>query len=216
FPVGSYPHYLTEVGGTLFFAANDGTNSLELWKSDGTAAGTVLVKDINPGGGNNGSLPNHLTAVNGTLYFTAFVPATGIELWKSDGTAAGTVLVKDINPGPAFSSPHELAFVNGALFFAAADGQNGIEPWILRLAPPAAASVRAAPAAFGAGSSQQTATRRSKPDQSPRALASAGILASDMVSLEPGLDTDWLDELAIATYLGSKRGNPVSLSKWST
>src|SRR5262249_8854048 len=135
FPVGSYPHYLTEVGGTLFFAANDGTNSLELWKSNGTADGTVLVKDINPGGGNNGSLPNHLTAVGGTLYFTAFVPATGIELWKSDGTEAGTVLVKDINPGSACSRPHELAFVNGALFFAADDGRNGIEPWVLDFGP---------------------------------------------------------------------------------
>ena len=72
YPVGSYPHYLTDVGGTLFFAANDGTNSLELWKSDGTEAGTVLVADINPG--DDGSLPNHLTAVGGMLYFTAFVP----------------------------------------------------------------------------------------------------------------------------------------------
>jgi ELWxxDGT repeat protein len=136
YAVGSYPHYLTDVGGTLFFAANDGTNSLELWKSDGTEAGTVLVKDINPGGGNNGSGPKDLTAVNGTLYFSAFVPDTGIELWKSDGTADGTVLVADINPGRAFSSPHALAFVNGALYFAANDGRNGIEPWILRPDPP--------------------------------------------------------------------------------
>ena len=67
-----------------------GRHSLELWKSDGTEAGTVLVKDINPGGGGSaGSLPNHLTAVDGTLYFTAFDPDTGIELWKSDGTEAG-------------------------------------------------------------------------------------------------------------------------------
>jgi len=32
----------------VFFAANDGITGFELWKSDGTAAGTVLVKDINP------------------------------------------------------------------------------------------------------------------------------------------------------------------------
>ncbi len=45
----SVPQFLTDVGGTLFFGADDGTNGIELWKSDGTAAGTVLVKDINPG-----------------------------------------------------------------------------------------------------------------------------------------------------------------------
>ena len=43
------PGNLTNVNGTLFFTANDGTHGYELWKSDGTAAGTVLVKDINPG-----------------------------------------------------------------------------------------------------------------------------------------------------------------------
>jgi ELWxxDGT repeat protein len=45
----SYPDYLTNVGGTLFFAADDGTHGNELWRSDGTGAGTRLVKDINPG-----------------------------------------------------------------------------------------------------------------------------------------------------------------------
>ena len=40
---------LTAVGSTLFFTAGDGTHGPELWKSDGTEAGTVLVKDIHPG-----------------------------------------------------------------------------------------------------------------------------------------------------------------------
>ena len=92
------PATSTNVNGTLFFTADDGTNGCELWKSDGTAAGTVLVKDINPA---QRLLPQHLTNVNGTLFFTANDGTHGHELWKSDGTAAGTVLVKDIQPSPA-------------------------------------------------------------------------------------------------------------------
>jgi ELWxxDGT repeat protein len=72
---------LTDVSGTLFFRADDGTTGRELWRSDGTAAGTVLVKDINPGPAS--SSPNELTAVNGTLFFRADDGTTGVELWKT-------------------------------------------------------------------------------------------------------------------------------------
>src|SRR5207244_5122275 len=101
------------------------TNVRELWKGDGTAAVTVLVKDINPGRG--GSSPGGLADVNGTLFFAAFDPTTGRELWKSNGTAAGTVLVGDINPGPDSSNPHELTAVGGRLFFAATEPHPGTE-----------------------------------------------------------------------------------------
>ena len=60
---GSYPIYLTAVGNTLYFRANDGTNGQELWKSDGTASGTVMVKDINSGGSSD---PSYLAAVGNT------------------------------------------------------------------------------------------------------------------------------------------------------
>src|SRR2546422_6814941 len=95
-PVGSGANLLTYVNGTVFFTANDGIHGLELWKSDGTAAGTVLVKDIYPGAAGAG--PTGLTNVDGTLFFSADDGIHGNELWKSDGTAEGTVLVKDINP----------------------------------------------------------------------------------------------------------------------
>src|SRR5439155_6458138 len=86
---------LTNVNGKLFFSAYEATDGYELWQSDGTAAGTVMVKDINPG--TYSSFPSNLTNVNGTLFFSANDGTVGEELWKSDGTAAGTVLVEDIN-----------------------------------------------------------------------------------------------------------------------
>ena len=93
---GSIPQDLTKVNGTLYFTANDGAHGIELWKSDGTAAGTVMVKDIGHGSTDS---PTSLTNVNGTLYFAADDGVHGAELWKSDGTAAGTVMVEDIDPG---------------------------------------------------------------------------------------------------------------------
>ncbi len=123
----AYPRNLLNVGGTLFFSANEGTTGNELWKSDGTEAGTVLLKDINPGMGN--AVPQFLREINGTLYFSADDGTTGPELWKSDGTEAGTVLVKDINPGANGSSPNGFTEVNGVIYFAAGNVATGVELW---------------------------------------------------------------------------------------
>src|SRR5262245_10976571 len=88
-----------------YFVRFDETHGRELWKRDGTEAGAVLVKDINPG--DAGSYPRELTTVNGTLFFVADDGIHGLELWKSDGTEAGTVLVKDANPDDSGSTFRE-------------------------------------------------------------------------------------------------------------
>ncbi len=134
----SYTSRLTAVGDKLFFPASESSTGRELWVSDGTEAGTVLVKDIWPGSGFG--RPEHLVAVDDTLYFQAETPGEGEELWKSDGTEAGTVLVADINPGTAGSAVNsrELALIKNTLFFRATDGQTGGEPWLINLAPNAA------------------------------------------------------------------------------
>jgi ELWxxDGT repeat protein len=125
---GSFPDNLMVLGNTLYFVASDGAGGRELWKSDGSAAGTVRVKDINLDGD---SYPSTLTVVGSTLYFSADDGSSGRELWKSDGSAIGTARVRDINPGPASSTPQDIvpALPAGRLLFTADDGVHGIELW---------------------------------------------------------------------------------------
>jgi len=119
------PENLHNINGTLLFraGASGAESNVELWKSDGTPKGTVIVKDIAPAGD---SFPQFLTNVNGTLFFRADDGANGDELWKSDGTAGGTVMVKDIAPaGDSF--PQFLTNVNGTLYFSADATGSGLD-----------------------------------------------------------------------------------------
>jgi ELWxxDGT repeat protein len=122
----SHPTNFTVVGNTLYFQATDGTHAKELWRSDGTESGTMMIKDINSGAG--GSNMQYLTAF-GDLYFVAFDETNGYELWTSDGTETGTVMVKDINSGSGSSSPSQLIVVDNVLYFEADDGINGCQLW---------------------------------------------------------------------------------------
>ena len=122
------PSNVKLVGDTLFFAACDATHGYELWKSDGTVAGTVLVKDINTTSSLN-SRPWSFTELHGMLFFTADDGVNGMELWKSDGTSAGTVMVKDICPGAVGGNPQNLVRAGNVIYFTANDGVNGYQLW---------------------------------------------------------------------------------------
>src|SRR5262245_10197052 len=99
----SLPSDLTPVGDRLYFVADDGIHGRELFTSDGTAAGTHLVRDIRPGAA--GSDIRFLAPFGDRLLFTANDGAAGFELWITDGTPGGTNLVKDINRGKGDSFP---------------------------------------------------------------------------------------------------------------
>ena len=132
-PKYSSPTGFNMVNGILYFTADDGVHGRELWRSDGTEAGTSLVKDIYIG--TEGSLffyPKFIV-INNVLYFTADDGVHGTELWRSDGTPSGTILVKDINTNASYNqgsgSPNGLIDFNGVLLFSAYTASQGFELW---------------------------------------------------------------------------------------
>jgi ELWxxDGT repeat protein len=114
-----------DLNGKFIFPGSDNTHGAEIWVSDGTSAGTILLKEIN--GQGNSAIQNTAT-MGGYIYFSATDGVHGAELWKSDGTDAGTVIVRDINP-TGNSSPHSLYAIGNTLFFFANDGVHGAQLW---------------------------------------------------------------------------------------
>ena len=96
-------HLVTLGDDRVVFVAHDVQQGIELWVTDGTAAGTKLLRDIDAGA--NGSLPEQMTVLGDRIYFGADDGIFGRELWSTDGTPEGTWLVRDGRPGRASLIP---------------------------------------------------------------------------------------------------------------
>ncbi|HVX00793.1 MAG TPA: ELWxxDGT repeat protein, partial [Candidatus Babeliaceae bacterium] len=108
----------------LFFAASDGITGMELWKTDGTAKGTAIVKDIQPGAGSaftDEYKTGYFIKASQLIYFLADDGTHGTELWKTDGTTIGTIIVKDITPGSASTQISSLTAVGDKVAFLVYD-----------------------------------------------------------------------------------------------
>src|ERR1019366_9613000 len=79
------------------FRANDGTHGDELWVTGGSAIGTYMVEDIDPGAA--WAIPRYAAAPGtATGVFSVFDGTPGFELWVSDGSAAGTAPIETSAP----------------------------------------------------------------------------------------------------------------------
>jgi ELWxxDGT repeat protein len=142
-PGSSDPAHFTLLGSRVLFAADDGLIGREPWITDGTAAGTRLLLEINPrlsGSGAAaqplGSDPGPFVRFGNRAFFAADDGVSGRELWATDGTTAGTVRVRDLRPGSASSNPRDLVTIGARLFFLA-DGGNSDALWAVGASGPA-------------------------------------------------------------------------------
>jgi ELWxxDGT repeat protein len=99
----SVPNPQVVVGSDLYLIATNASAGTQVWKTDGTSAGTVQVSDIDPG--SNAGIAAPIVTLGGKLYFSAFDAGHGYELWRNSGSTGSGLLLKDIWPGPNGSAP---------------------------------------------------------------------------------------------------------------
>jgi ELWxxDGT repeat protein len=134
-PAGRFRPLLAR-GDVAYFVGNDGVHGKELWKTDGTATGTVMVKDIVPGstGGLGVSdttrgLAAWAVTEDGTLFFLRLAPGSGWELWRSDGTEAGTISLGLVVPGSTPSSSLDVHALGDLAYFTGPADPSGLRLW---------------------------------------------------------------------------------------
>ena len=122
------PKNFIEFNNLIYYSAKSGplSSNTELWRTDGTQAGTIQVADINPGLG--GSSPDNFIEFNGYLYFTAGIfGVSGREMYRTNGTV--TELFKEFRPGPdqGMDSSNQFVILNNKLYFFAYDNEFGAD-----------------------------------------------------------------------------------------
>jgi ELWxxDGT repeat protein len=122
------PGVFLGVGDLLFFTVRRGGPGgvlHELWRSDGTTAGTFPLASFS-----HPQFPFFLGEVAGVVLFSASQgsgPFPGVHgLWRSDGTAAGTREVQAITAGGP------VVTLGMHAYFPADDGVTGMELWSAR------------------------------------------------------------------------------------
>jgi ELWxxDGT repeat protein len=129
------PECVFERNGAAYFigAPPSSSSDVEIFRSDGTEAGTVAVTDVS-NGSDRGILDacsrsiHQIAGLDNRLLFAATTPATGTELHVLDGND-DVSLVVDLRAGPNGANMIDLVALGDRVVFDADDGIFGVELW---------------------------------------------------------------------------------------
>ncbi|MDP3157963.1 MAG: hypothetical protein Q8N23_35155 [Archangium sp.] len=85
--------------GALFGGATGGQGT-ELWRTDGTAAGTAIVHDLNPGAGSGLPFTRLVPHPDGGVHFVATDGPSGLQVWFSELQDGGAVQLSSGSSAP--------------------------------------------------------------------------------------------------------------------
>jgi len=122
--------YAAAHDGSYYFVLpwSDDTGTSQLWKSDGTPLGTVLVRDVADFDPPFGGGFQWVGSGGSFLWFSLYYASGNWEPFRTDGTPAGTIFVQELNPGTAQSQPYGFVGYEGNAYFMA-NGPEGRRLW---------------------------------------------------------------------------------------
>ncbi|QRN96868.1 HYR domain-containing protein [Archangium violaceum] len=121
---GGTPRAVMELGGGRFLFSARSDTGRALWVSDGTDAGTRLVRD------GFQSIDRWSVRVGDAVFFKVSTTTSTSQLWRTNGTPEGTWLVKDINLHTYNTFVPLGVELRGKLIFTAITTAEGWEPWV--------------------------------------------------------------------------------------
>lgn len=109
-----------------YFLANDGTNGLELWMSDGTLSGTSILKDINPSFNSLDIKRFYVDEEDNKMYFFGRLGFQNTNIYVSDGTATGTNVLANLDFTDE-DTQNDFIRINNEIIFSGGDSKYGNE-----------------------------------------------------------------------------------------
>lgn len=130
-PLDLEPGFLGVAGDYAYFRAADNAHGSELWRTDGTTAGTQLVRDLQPGWRGSDPQVRFFMPAGNLAFLRAWSPGDSDGLWVTDGSTAGTKLLSNMPPdsGGAVFFHDRLYYSSNGTIWSSDGTPEGTSAW---------------------------------------------------------------------------------------